>query len=334
MHVPRSGSITVAEAGENWVARAKRASRERGTVEQYRGHLVHINHPIYGVGTVKLADFTTPQVATFDADLDKAGVSEAMRRKLIVSLRSLLRIAMVEGKVNRNVALGYRVEESSKRGKKLKIGVDVPSAAEIHRFRVQLDKAGDPWRPFFLTALFTGMRASELRGPRWVNVDLVKGEIHVRERADIFHEMGAPKSSAGERTIPITKLLVNVLTAWKLASPKGELGLVFPTRNGRVQSLANIRKRGLIPLMQKAAVTKDGSEKGKAKYGGMHALRHFHASLLINAREQGGLGYPPKVVQERLGHSTLAMTMDVYGHLFPRADDADQMQQLDKAIFG
>jgi hypothetical protein len=131
VHVPRSGSITVAEAGENWVARAERAGRERGTVEQYRGHLFHINHPTYGVGAIKLADLTAPQVAKFDADLHKAGVSEAMRRKLIVSLRSLLRIAMVEGNVNRNVAEGYRVEETSKRGKKLKIGVDIPSAADV-----------------------------------------------------------------------------------------------------------------------------------------------------------------------------------------------------------
>jgi integrase len=73
-------------------------------------------------------------------------------------------------------------------------------------------------------------------------------------------------------------LVVNTLREWKLACPKGDLGLVFPNGRGKVESLANIINRGLIPAQIAAGV----SEGGKAKYTGMHALRHFYASWCIN----------------------------------------------------
>jgi len=74
--------------------------------------------------------------------------------------------------------------------------------------------------------------------------------------------------------------------------------------------------------MEKAGIV---DKDGAAKYTGLHALRHFYASWCINRKEDGGIGLPPKVVQERMGHSSIAMTMDVYGHLFPRGDDAKEL---------
>jgi hypothetical protein len=67
-----------------------------------------------------------------------------------------------------------------------------------------------------------------------------------------------------------------------------------------------------------------GKDRGpvlKAKYTGLHALRHFYASWCINRKKDGGLELPPKMVQERLGHANIATTMDTYGHLFPSGDD-------------
>ena len=61
-----------------------------------------------------------------------------------------------------------------------------------------------------------------------------------------------------------------------------------------------------------------------AKYSGLHALRHFYASWFDQPDQPGGQGLSAKVVQERLGHATIAMTLDVYGHLFPRGDDEDE----------
>jgi len=330
VHVPRGESITVAQAGDNWIARCEADKLERSTIAQYRQHLD--GHIKPHIGSAKLADLTGPQVASFERQLHKAGASDAMRRKVLVSLSSLLRLAMREGDVNRNVADGHRVKTNKRARRKLKIGVDIPSLEEIRAFVGVLN---DRWGPFFLTAVFTGMRASELRGLNWENVDLKKGEIHVRERADRFHEIGHPKSESSERTIPVGPIVVNRLKAWKLECPKGDHGLVFPTGKGGVQSHSNIRRRALIPLMEKAGlVHKKGEKKGKAKYTGLHSLRHFYASWLINPQDLGGQGLPPKVVQERLGHSTLAMTTDTYGHLFPRGDDASQLREAERALIG
>src|SRR5215470_16565375 len=56
---------------------------------------------------------------------------------------------------------------------------------------------------FLVTAVFTGLRSSELRGLRWIDIDLVKGEVHVRQRADRYNAIGPPKSASSVRTIPI-----------------------------------------------------------------------------------------------------------------------------------
>ena len=64
----------------------------------------------------------------------------------------------------------------------------------------------------------------------------------------------------------------------------------------------------------------------------MHALRHFFASWCINRRVDGGLELPLKVVQARMGHSTIAMTADVYGRLFPRGDDSAELAAAEKFL--
>jgi integrase len=123
-------------------------------------------------------------------------------------------------------------------------------------------------------------------------------------------------------------LLVNTLKEWKLQCPKGELNLVFPTGIGTIESLPNIWSRILEPAQIAAGVV----IKGKAKYG-MHSLRHFYASWCINSTKDGGLELPPKVVQTRLGHSSIVMTFDRYGHLFPSKDDGKEMAAAVRAIF-
>jgi integrase len=64
----------------------------------------------------------------------------------------------------------------------------------------------------------------------------------------------------------------------------------------------------------------------------LHSLRHFHASWLINRRVDGGLELPAEVVQERVGHSGIMMTMDVYGRFFPRGDDSVKMAEAERAL--
>ena len=67
---------------------------------------------------------------------------------------------------------------------------------------------------------------------------------------------------------------------------------------------------------------------------GLHALRHFYASWCINRTADGGLGLTLKLIQERLAHSTIGMTLDVYGHLFPRGDDGAELAAAEKSLLG
>ncbi len=132
VHVPRSASIDVATAGENWIASVEANARERGTIAGYRLHLrKHIN-PL--IGRVKLADLTGPHVASFKRELAKAGVKLATQRKVLGSLVMLLGVAVRDGAVNRNVAEGHQIEQSKRSRRKLKVGEDIPSPEEIAAF--------------------------------------------------------------------------------------------------------------------------------------------------------------------------------------------------------
>lgn len=177
-----------------------------------------------------------------------------------------------------------------------------------------------------MTAVFTGMRASEMRGLRWEDVDLAAGTITVRQRADRYCAIGAPKSKAGERAIPIGPFVVNTLREWRLAQGGGEL--VFANSVGKIAYHANIW-RALQPIQVAAGVV---GPDGKAKYTGLHALRHFYASWCINRVADGGLGLPAKMVQARLGHSSITLTMDVYGHLFASDDDGAELAAAERAL--
>jgi integrase len=261
--------------------------------------------------------------------------SRAMVRKIMGSLSAILSDAQERGLVGQNVA--WRLRAKRRKGKdrqaerrqqgKLKVGVHIPAPDEIRALVAVLEGR---WRPLLLTAIFTGLRASELRGLRWIDVNLAHSEIHVRQRADRYNQIGALKSEAAERTVPLIPLVINALREWKLACPKGELGLVFPNTLGRIESLSNIISFGLHPAWIAAGVTIGG----KPKYGGLHALRHFYTSWCINRRTDGGLELPLKVVQARLGHASIQMTADRYGHLFPRGNDRAELAAAEDAFLG
>jgi hypothetical protein len=105
-----------------------------------------------------------------------------------------------------------------------------------------------------VTAIFTGMRDSELRGLPWSAVDFEKRTITVRQRADEWGTIGMPKSAAGQREIPMSPTVFNTLREWKLACPKGELGPVFPNILGKVQRLSNLAGRVWRPLQQASSL--------------------------------------------------------------------------------
>jgi integrase len=309
IHTSPSKSITVAEAAGDWINAVMLEGREATTIAQYRQHAKHINDRI---GNRKLADLTTPGLNKLRDELLMT-MSRVMARKVMSSLKSLLRHAQSRGNVAQNVALAVKIKSNPRDKGRLEVGVDIPSTAEIKEIIATTGQC----RPLLLTAIFAGLRSSELRGLRWSDVDFKKGVLHVRQRADRYGVIGKPKSKAGHRTVPLGPQVINALREWKLRCPKGEHGLVFPTPSGRI-ALHNNVVRAFTKTVRAAGLT---NSKGEPKYTGLHSLRHFYASWCINPLDRGGQGLPPKAVQQLLGHSSIVMTMDTYGHLFPAADE-------------
>ena len=129
-------------------------------------------------------------------------------------------------------------------------------------------------------------------------MNLKEGYIRVIQRADEGGAIRSPKSAAARRTIDIPRSLVAVLREWKLESKHD---LVFANGKGNPESLANIYNRCWHELRKTAGIDPKHD---------LYALRHFHASALIDD------GANPKEIQVEMGHSSIGVTFDVYGHLF------------------
>src|SRR5262249_31055974 len=269
---------------------------------------------------IRLSQLTAPMVRLFEDRLVVTR-SPAMVSRVLASLGRLVADAVERGLVAQNVVRGRkrRTRGRDERRARLEVGVDIPTPAEIRAILLHLHGR---WRPLFLTAIFTGLRASELRALRWGDADLKRAEIHVRQRVDAWNAFGPPKSAAGSRTIPLLPMVVNALREHKVAGKHSATDLVFPSRTGRVLARNNVVKFVWQPLQVTAGVV---TPAGCAKYTGLHVLRHFYASWCINRRVDGGLELPLKVVQARLGHASIKLTADTYGHLFPRGNDEAEM---------
>jgi integrase len=125
--------------------------------------------------------------------------------------------------------------------------------------------------------------------------------------------------------VPLAPLVVNALKEWRLACPKGELNLVFPNRAGGVETLDVITDHGLGALQKAAGLC---ANRTRPRYR-IHAFRHAAASLLIAE------GHSAKWIQRFMGHSTIAMTFDTYGHLFPsEKDDQEAVLGLQLRVTG
>ena len=329
-HTADSKSVTVAKAAALWLASCD--GLERATIAAYRQHVALRIVPV--LGALRLSQLTVPLVRGFEDRLAADGHSPVMVRKARRILGSLIADAQEHGLVGQNVVRSLRTSRRGKaarveRSGKLKVGVDIPSPDEIRAIIAKLGAIDEAarFRPLLLTAIFTGLRASELRGLRWEDVDLKRGELHVRQRADRYGKIGPTKSAAGERTVPLPPMVVAVLREHRLACPIG--GLAFPNSKGNIDRRTSIVERGLHPAQVVAGVV---DQHGGAKYKGLHSLRHFYASWCINRRIDGGLELPLKVVQARLGHASIQVTADVYGHLFPRGDDGAELAAAEKAF--
>jgi integrase len=242
--------------------------------------------------------------------------SRPMAIKVFQSFRSIIKEAKRRGLITVNIAEDIKIERKTREKVRLLVGRDIPTPVEIQKI---LAAAVHRWRALYTTAALAGLRASELRGLLWEHIDFAKNVIHVRQRADEKNKLFVSKSYAGQRDLPMPPVLAEMLQAWKEICPRkdGELWLVFPNGEGNVENHSNILNRGLYPLQLQDDVkitTRDDEGNVDAKYG-LHSLRNFYASVLI---EQG---FSPKRVQILLGHESIQLTYDTYGHLFPSPED-------------
>ena len=268
---------------------------------------------------MKLSQFNENRVQNFADYLLDIPLSRPLAKKILTSLKSILLASKID--VGKGVRIGL-VNDASRK-------VEPPENADIRAILAKLDEqaAASPawirWRALVTTAIHTGMRASELRGLPWSSVDFKRGELRVTQKADESGVISTVlKSEAARRTIKIPSGLINMLREWKIACPKGELDLVFPTGTGKPENLANIYNRAWKPVQLAAGVADkkgrdtDGRPIMEPRYN-FHALRHYHASRLIRD------GANPKEVQVEMGHSSIKITFDVYGGLF-KDDEADK----------
>ncbi|NCP24625.1 MAG: site-specific integrase [Erythrobacter sp.] len=306
-------TVTISDAAKIWIARCELEQLERATLHSYRGHVK--NHIEPKIGYLLLTELSAVHVRDFlDAMLRDS--TRAMAKKCLTTLRSIISAAQERGLVQHNVARDVKLRRSERHDPDRVF----PTKAEI---KALIANAPERHQPIIMTALLTGMRMSELRGLTWDAIDFNRSIITVRKRADRYCDMGNTKSKAGRREIPMGPGLAKLLKAWRPACPKGDLDLVFPNGVGNVETHSNIYNRIFKPLMLTCGIV-DG--EGAPRFS-LHAMRHAAASLFI---EQG---WPPKRIQVMLGHSSITMTYDVYGHLFhDPAKDVDLMGEMEREL--
>ena len=330
IHTADRASITVAEAADMWIAKADLRKRDRGTLKAYRE--LRDLHIVPLLGTQKLSRLTTPDVVTFrDALLETR--SPAMVRKAVRGLSMILNVAMERGKVAQNVAAPVKVEIS---GRDRKNKIVIPPREHLRALLEAADRLEneDPRLPVMLRiAILAGLRSSELRGLAWPDIDLQAQTITVSQRADRWSDIGAPKSDAGRRTVPIGPSLVQVLRKWKLRCPRSSVGLVLPNKRGKPMSQHRVIERFLAVQIEAGLAIDTGKAdtRGKpvirARYG-LHSLRHAAASAWIKQ------GIDLKRLQVWIGHATIQLTIDTYGHLITDAQaDAALVNGAEAVLF-
>jgi integrase len=188
---------------------------------------------------------------------------------------------------------------------------------------------GHRFQDFYLLALLTGMRRSELCGLKWENVDLAAGRLSVvrtlQRIAGKGLVEGQPKTQKSRRSIALSPETVNLLHAirGKQLAQQLEAGPIWQN-TGYVLTQVDGRPMNPIKVTQEFTTI---VRKAGLPHLPLHGLRHAHATLMLTNGEN------PKVVSERLGHSNIAITMDIYSHVLPGLQE-QAVLRLDQRLFG
>lgn len=306
---------TFGEWLDKWLTGYKKGQLKPSTYESYEMLInVHIK-PV--LGKVPLAKLQAHMLQTFYNDKlaagranGKGGLSTRMVRYLHAVIRQALEQAVKEGLLTRNVA-----------------DATSPPVIKNKQFRPLTEEEllkffdavkYDQLFAAYVLAATTGLRRGELLGLCWDCVDLEQGIITVKRQLLVLKDgltlEETTKSKSGKRSIVLTDDAIRELKAHRKRQLQEKLllgeayqdnGLVFCRKDGTPLDPREFTKR-FQRYLEKAGLPKVR----------LHDLRHTHASLLL-AR-----GVHPKVVQERLGHSSITITLDLYSHLAPGLQEA------------
>lgn len=315
-----AGKITVAEHMETWLETVVKKRVKEKTYLDYKDRVrLYINPAI---GKVKLSKLEPRRIQIMYAEMIDRGLSSRVVRYAHTLLRNSLQQAVKWGHLYRNPA-DLVTDELPKRERK------EMQALSSEQVKVLMEAAiYSPMKPLFSLLIASGMRPSEALGLKWSDVDFENKRITVNRTLTRYNKGGwkleEPKTAKSRRTIPLPPSTMADLkehsrnqAEYILSREKGEYNkqnFVFAANNGEPLSTNNILNRHFKPLLKSAGLPDIR----------LYDLRHTCATLLLSAGEN------PKVVSERLGHSTITLTLDTYSHVLPDMQQraADKLESL------
>jgi integrase len=257
------------------------------------------------LGGHKLSDLSRRDLQLYVEGLHRAGVSPSRIHNTINPLRAIYRRALDLGDVAVSPCEGLRLPAEN--GKRERFATP-DEAADL------IAALPERQRPLWATAFYTGLRIGELQAIDCTHLDLAANVVRVERSWDRKAGFVEAKSKAGKRTVPIPAILRPYLVARKLEI--GGSGLVFRTRHGNPFEPSNVR-RDARRWWEKAGLTPINP----------HECRHTYASFMIAARVNA------KTLSTYMGHASITITMDRYGHLMP-GNEAEAAELLDRYLSG
>ena len=300
-------NLTLSDFLDIWLSECVKDTIRASTFERYKGIAdLHISPAL---GRLRLKALTPAHIQGFYRGRLDTGLSPATVQKIHVVLHSAVSQAVKWSLVPRNVTEAATAPRPSPKEMR-------PLSAEEVR-RLQEAATGDRLEALWVLAVHTGMRQGELLALKWTDLDLEAGKVSVRRtltRESGHYTLGEPKTKRSRRTVkltgPATETLKSHLSRQmedmdQLGDLYRDQGLVFTTASGAPLNPSNVRNRNLRRLLKKAGLPQIR----------FHDLRHTCATLLLSQNVH------PKIVQEMLGHATVAITLDTYSHVLPGMGD-------------
>jgi integrase len=301
-------SIPFDSWGQRWL---ESLERKQSTVRSYDPTIAYAA-AVFGRTPVRR--LRAEDIARFNAALRERGMSASTRAKHLRVLGACLQAAVRHGYAGRNPVRDLAPSEKPRPERKEAAYFE---NAELPRLFAEFPAGLQ--RTVFMLALKTGMRQGELLGLRWDDIDLQEAVVRVR-RTFTGREISTPKNHE-RRDVDLTPDLVELLGWWwgECGRPSAANVIVFPGESaGGHLSPSNLLRRHLYPAMERAYINRCGVT-GEPRV--FHSLRHTFAKRALES------GAQLTWLSRHLGHSSLKVTTDVYGH-WERAERRAQMNRL------